>query len=129
MISLENLCRFKSTAVKLGFPATSKSWVNFGFFAGQLSSGSLVPWRASIVTPHCTKQWQSWRRSALDLDRRRITEAELENSTSRRDKPDFWPPPLSAFTKNALSGFPVSPRLLLAFRLPRLVDKKAMLDS
>ena len=34
------------------------------FFAGQLLSGSLVPWRASIVPPHCIKFWRSSRRPA-----------------------------------------------------------------
>src|SRR6267142_5737525 len=63
MISLENPCLFKHTAGKLELPAVSKSWVNSGFVAGQQLSGSLVPERASIVTPHCTKRWQSWRRS------------------------------------------------------------------
>jgi hypothetical protein len=36
-------------------PAASKSKVNSDFVAGQRLSGSLVPLRASIVTPHCTK--------------------------------------------------------------------------
>jgi len=54
---------FKHTAGKLEHPAVSTSWVNSGSVAGQQLSGSLVPERASIVTPHCTKRWQSWRRS------------------------------------------------------------------
>jgi hypothetical protein len=43
--AFENLYRFKYTAVKLELPVASKSKVNSGFVAGQLLSGSLVPWR------------------------------------------------------------------------------------
>jgi hypothetical protein len=42
--------------MKFELPAVFKSWVNFGFVAGQLLSGSLVPQCVSIGTPDCTKR-------------------------------------------------------------------------
>jgi hypothetical protein len=49
-------CVGSNTPPKL--PAASGSRINSGFVAGQLLAGSLVPSRASIVTPHCTQRWQ-----------------------------------------------------------------------
>jgi hypothetical protein len=42
------------------FENSGEVWImdQLRFVAGQRLSGSLVPWRAPIVTPHCTRQYR-----------------------------------------------------------------------